>query len=339
MLPVQDKIIRTHKPETELERPMFITTRSFPISPYTLMTVLTIIAVSASGAPPIPLFEDLALNGGFRLSAVSSTQKPLEVGTVLVSDPAIPAAWRLAQWGTKFSLEGIDEKRDDTSTRILGNAAKEVVVYPGGLSGQGILLRVIGATEYGNTLRKRGEPWPHLLIEQRLPAIGLNRYKEIRFHVKFSVEQCTSTAVEPMDPGLHTAHITAFWTIHNQNPESKDFKDMIWFGLPLFDARYPIPRGHQAVDTGKGDASGKFICTLPGDRFYREPVEIGVWNTLACDLVPLLAEALEISRRKGFLTETTFSDLALTSFNLGWEVPGSYNCAIRLHSLSFTGIR
>jgi len=302
------------------------------------MTVLTIIAVSASGAPPIPLFEDLALKGGFRLSAVRSSQKKIEVGTVLAADPAIPAAWRLAQWGTKFSLEGIDEKCNDTGTRILGNAAKEIVVYPGGLSGSGIRLAVQGGVEYGDALRKRGEPWPHLLIEQRLPAIGLNRYKAMPFHVNFRVEICKPATVEPMDPALHTAHITAFWTVHNRNPESADFKDMIWFGLPLFDARHPIPPGHQAVDTGKNDATGKFICTLPGNRFYREPVAVGAWNALACDLVPLLTEALEIARSKGFLTQTAFSDLALTSFNLGWEVPGSYTCAIRLQSLSFTGI-
>lgn len=307
--------------------------------PDVLRIALLVFITSASGrTQPVPLFEDLALDGGFRLSTASSTQNPVETGTVLSAATSVPAKWRLAQWGTKCSLEGAMERHDGMGARILGNRAKEVVIDPGGLSGQGILLAVIGSAEYGDTLRKQGEPWPHLLIEQQMPTIPVNRYAELRFHVKFRVEQCAPATEKPMDPGLHTAHVTAFWTLHNQNPKSKDFKDMIWFGLPLFDARYPVPPGHQAVDSGKGDASGKFICTLPGDRFYREPVEVGKWNTLACDLVPLIAEALEASRKKGFLTETVHGDLAITSFNLGWEVPGSYNCAIRLQALAFQGL-
>ena len=316
---------------------MCISSYKFPVTHHLWMTVLGALAVTVAGTQPVPLFEDLALDGGFRLSAVSSTQKPVESGVVLAAEPAIPAAWRLAQWGTKFSLEGAKEEDDDSGARRLCNIAKEVIVYPGGLSGEGILLAVTGASEYGDILRKQGEPWPHLLIEQQLPAIPVSRYKEMRFQVKFRVDRCTPATAEPMDPGLHTAQVTAFWTVHNQNPESKNFKDMIWFGLPLFDVRYPVPPGHQAVDIGKNDATGKFICTIPGDRLYRKPVEIGAWNTLACDLVPLIREALEASHGKGFLTETVCSDLALTSFNLGWEVPGSYNCSIRLRSLYFNG--
>ncbi len=299
------------------------------------IAIVFFLANAAGAGRFVSLFEDLALNGGFRLSAVRSSQTPNEVGTVLAVDPAVPAQWRLAQWGTKLSLETATEKRDDFGIRVLSNAAKEIRVYPGGLSGQGVRLAVQGTVEYGDVLRKRGEAWPHFLIEQRLPAIRLSSYKEMPFHVQFRVAFCEPATPSPMDPGLHTAHINAFWTVHNQNPKSKDFKDMIWFGLPLFDARYPVPPGHQAVDSGTADASGKFIFTVPGDRFYRKPVEIGVWNTLACDLIPLIAEALEASRTKSFLSKTVLSDLALTSFNLGWEVPGSYNCAIELRLLSF----
>ena len=144
---------------------------------------------------------------------------------------------------------------------------------------------------------------------------------------------------EPLDPGLHTAHVTAFWTIHNRNPGSPDYRDMIWFGIPLYDARHPIPPGHQALDVGKDDATGKFICTLEGSRFHREPTGNGAWHTIDHDLLPLIQEALAASQAHGHLMQTRFEDLAATSFNCGWEVPGPYHCAIRLRNLRLEALR
>ena len=150
--------------------------------------------------------------------------------------------------------------------------------------------------------------------------------------------RCELVSTEAVANDLHTGQITAFFAIQNQNASSADFRDMIWFGLPMFDVRYDLPPGHQAVDKGKGDATGKFICTLPGSQFYDGPTGDGGWHQLRGDLVPLVKEALAASQAKGFLTDTKFEDLAPTSFNLGWEVPGPYDCEITLKGLSLVGV-
>lgn len=284
------------------------------------------------------VFRDRSFQNGFRLSAVDSSMKPVEVATILAVDADEPAAWRLAQWGTRFSLESAVTKNAADGMRTIANDGKTVVIHPGGLAGEGITLTVNGGAEYGSRLRQQGEFWPHLLIEQSMPAdFRPGRLDRLAFNLDFRVDYCRSAVAEPLDPGLHTAHITAFWTLHNRNPESSDFKDMIWFGLPLFDARHPIPRGHQAVDRGKDDATGKFICTLEGSRFYTTPTGDGQWHTLDADLVPLIKEALAASQAKGFLVDTDVEDLQMTSFNLGWEVPGPYDCAITLRELRLDG--
>ena len=228
-----------------------------------------------NGSTTISFFDDLALSHGFRLSAVESSRNPVEVGTVLAADNTEKSEWRLAQWGTRFSLEGVPEQIMDDGTRVLENEGKRVKILPGGLAGQGIYLEVNGGAEYGDNLRQYGEPWPHLLIEQKLKHGAFHEYESLNFNVDFCVEKCVPATDRPMENGLHTAHISAFMTVHNVNPNSADFKDMIWFGLPLYDVRYPVPRGHQALDIGKGDATGKFICTIAGDRFFNEPVTIG----------------------------------------------------------------
>ena len=294
--------------------------------------------VCAGTAGAGELFQDRALEQGFRLSAVASSMKPVEIANVLCAKPDSRPVWRLAQWGTRFSLDTATVEQHPDGTRTLTNAGKSVAIHPGGLAGDGITLAVNGGAEYGGALRKSGEPWPHLLIEQSMPRdLRPEAFARLGFTVAFRVDYCRNATDATLDPGLHTAHITAFWTLHNGNPDSADFRDMIWFGVPLFDARHPIPPGHQAVDRGKDDATGKFICTLEGRRFFDEATGDGAWHILACDLVPLMEEALAVSQTKGFLTDTQFADLQMSSFNLGWEVPGPYDCSISLRDLRLDG--
>jgi hypothetical protein len=298
------------------------------------MPLLLFMTACFSATETLSLFDDLALTRGFRLSAVRSSMHPVEVGNVLALDASSAPAWRLAQWGTRFSLEGVPEKTKDGG-RILANAGKSLTIYPGGLSGEGLRLEVLGSAEYGGKLRQYGEEWPHLLIEQSLTPLPLNTLDRLEFAVSFQVEHCAPATALPLDPGLHTAHITAFWTLHNRNEQSRDYNNMIWFGLPLFDARYPVPPGHQAVDRGQPDASGKFIYTVAGERLWSAPIALGDWHTLSSDMLPLLREALAAAQGRGFLTDTLFADLHATSFNLGWEVPGPYDCAIRLRAMKW----
>ncbi len=302
-----------------------------------LLALMLAAALSAVAAP-VSLFRDLPLAHGFRLSAVRSSMRPVEVGTVLSNDSGAEPQWRLAQWGTRFSLEGAGPESTSAGVRVLVNKGKTVKVFPGGLAGEGVLLAVHGGAEYDGHLRQFGEPWPHLLIEQSFPGgLILRDYREVRFRLEFRIEKAEPAVQAPLDPSLHTAHITGFWTIHNMNPDSADYRDMIWFGIPLFDARHDIPPGHQALDIGKNDATGKFICTLEGGRFYSAPTGDGAWQALNRNLLPLVRDALAASQAKGFLTDSRFEDLAATSFNLGWEVPGPYDCAVRLRGLRLEG--
>lgn len=292
------------------------------------------------GAFPITaqeLFRDLALRHGFNLSAVTSRSTPLVLGPILQGDQSATPQWRLAQWGTRYNLEGAPVSAAGES-RIVENEGKRIVVHPGGLAGEGVTLTVLGGVEYGGQLRTKGEPWPHLLVEQAFPdTIRLADYARLDFALDFQVLRCAVASKMTVDPGLHTGQITAFFAVRNENRESADFNDMIWFGLPIFDVRHDYPRGHQAVDGGKDDATGKFICTLPGERFYTTPTGDGRWHELRGDLVALIQEALSASQAKGFLTDSTLDDLSPSSFNLGWEVPGPYDCEITLKGLSLMG--
>lgn len=296
-----------------------------------LVNATLLVSTTAHGEK---ILRDLGLAEGFRLSALQSTDDPVEIGVVLASKDSERPAWRLAQWGSRFNLQGAPEHRETDGTRRIQNAGKTVTIHPGALAGEGITLAVNGIGEYGEHLREKGEPWPHLLIEQRVqPPRQLAALDRLQFEIAFRVGHCHTDRPAEVDPSLHTAHSTAFWTIHNQNKDSADHGEMIWFGVPLFDARHDVPKGHQSVDQGQPNSSGKFICTIEGSRFYDRPTGDGEWHEVSRDLIPLVKEALAASQEKGYLTETAFEDLHVTSFNLGWEVPGPYDCAITVKGL------
>lgn len=289
--------------------------------------------LAAATLPAEEVFRDREFAGGFNLSATNTQAKPLEVGVILQNDDAVRTEWRLAQWGTQFNLKDSPPKTLPDGTRILRNAGKSVKIFPGGLTGEGIILGVNGGAEFGGIARKDGQFWPHLLLEQQIPRdFRLSEMASLGFGVEFRVEKCSKAIEGALDPGLHTAQVTAYWTLHNRNASSPDNGDMIWFGVPFFDARQDVPPGHQAEDTAED--KGKFICTMEGSRFFEGRTGDGQWHKVACDLLPLVKEALAASQAKGFLVNTKFEDLYATSFNLGWEVTGPYNCEISLKHLS-----
>ena len=294
---------------------------------------LPALCLLAATAPADEIFRDRGFAGGFNLSAPRSGDKPVELGVILQADRKTSNEWRLAQWGTQFNLKGTAGKTLPDGTRIMRNGGKSIKIFPGGMAGDGIMLGLSGSAEFGGIPRKQGQMWPHLLLEQQFPKdFKLADSAALPFTLDFRVESCKNGTESRLDPALHTAQITAYWTLHNRNTSSLDNGEMIWFGIPLFDARHEVPLGHQDLDTAV--ENGKFICTMEGSRFFEGPTGDGQWHKIACDLIPLVKEALAATQAKGFMTKTRFEDLYATSFNLGWEVPGPYDCEISLKNLS-----
>lgn len=308
-----------------------------------LLLLLPCAQLEGSAAPGArELFEDPRFLRGLSLTADRHPAPKVELGTLVcgTEQAGEEPAWRIAQWGSRHLLlpgrctplkEGLWEAETP--------GKRFQIERPDGGPVR-LLLEVRGATEYDGRMRASGEAWPHMLIEQRFDApIELQRFARLNFGLEMRVDHCRAAewAEGKLDPGLHAAQVSAFFTVHNLNPDSPDHQEMIWFGIPLFDVRHAVPPGHYALDVGKDDASGKFICSLDGKRFWQGNTGDGAWRKLDADLVPLLRDALEITKRHGYMTQTRFEDLALTTFNLGWEVPGPYDAAIELRGLTLKG--
>ncbi len=303
--------------------------------PCSLFAVLCLITTILSTAHADETFRDRALVGGFDLTAAKAGAGSFHNGVILQGDMGARREWRLEQSGTRMSLAGARERSLPGGTRIIHNGANKVTVHPGGLAGRGVTLEVDGGAEYSGRLRRKGDTWPQLVMKQRIPKnLRLNELSSLDFKLDFRIDHCRMASDATLDPDLHNAQFAAVWTLHNRNTGSSDYLDTIEFCVPLFDACHDVPPGNQASVPGEYNGADTYVSTLDGSRLFDAPTGDGEWHAVACNLIPLLEEALAAAQTEGFLTDTSLADLHVTSFDVGWEIPGPYACAATVKGLS-----
>jgi len=287
----------------------------------------------------VALFADMQFRRGFNLSYPSS-KMGWQVAAVLQPEdcPAEPA-WRLCQWGARHSLADVVRVSHGGKT-VFENGAKKVVVAREGSEQADLVLEIRGSAEYEHRVRRHGEPWPHLLVEQHaIDRIPLSRLESLGLAVDVKLLYLKSNMDSSYDPGLHTAQFQLFLIVKNIDPDSRDFGNFLWFGVPLFDQRHEFPVGHKARDVGKEDATGKFIYSIPGRDVLPEPMKPGRWIHVEKDLRPAILDALNEAVARRFLHTADPSRYVVVNMNLGWELPGNFDAAVQVRNLGVFAVK
>lgn len=244
--------------------------------------------------------------------------------------------WGLAQWSSRERLLPGPPRVLEGGGWRYENAAKAVTFGRPGTADADVALAVHGGVEYGDRARKQGEPWVHLLLEQRFDhAPALSELTSAHFHIEARKNAFRKLGMSGYSPGLHAAQNQIFFTLANTNRASAGYGKLLWFGVPLFDDRERISRGYQAQDTATGDDSGMFIYTVPGKELTTQSLHDEGWVTLDKELLPFMRAGLEAAWKAGFLNEShSLSDYRITGMNMGWEVPGTFDVEIQYRNLS-----
>lgn len=196
-------------------------------------------------------------------------------------------------------------------------------------------LEVFASKEYP-VPRKPGEDWVHLLLEQNFTKlILLKTIQSIEYKIKAKLLFCNNRMGEEYRPDLHTAQITLFLTVQNRVKDSPQYGDFFWFGLPLYDFRYEKIAEYGAQDLGKEDASKKFISTVASDELFHGSIHSMDWITIDKNILPLIKRSFETAQSRGYMKDSRWEDLCISSMNLGWEVPGTFDCGIIFECPSF----
>lgn len=199
-----------------------------------------------------------------------------------------------------------------------------------------LVLGVDTRPEYQGRMRKQGQPWPHLLIEQDDVAIHLFRdVSHIHLRLEAKLLEHERYELEGYTPNLHTAQFQLTLITQNRNRDSSGFGDFIWFNVQIYDERHRSCPLYAAQDTA--DPSAKMIYSPPTDLFTDESVHDGHWVTFAKDIYHTIQTALNEARQRGYLrTSPNNADFAVSSVILGWEVPGISCAKMQVRNLSIS---
>ncbi len=284
--------------------------------------------VTTRPAGTVELIQDGAFARGFKVYD-PKPGKHVVRGLMQVEPAAGEPIWGLAQWSSRYSLAGVPAERLASGGVRFADDAKAVTFTP---ARDGLILTLKGQREYGERFRQAGEPWAHLLAEQRFAdhprIIDLER---LRF-----VIECRLISVKdyaPPDTKLpgQAAQFLAYVTVQNLNRDSPGYGDYLWFGVQMYDSRYREPKAHAAADTG----TGKFIYNPPGSVYTKASAHDGDWIRIDRDLLPLIHEGLKTAWERDHLKQSRdLEDFRLGGFNIGWELPGTLDVEMEFRKLS-----
>lgn len=284
-------------------------------------------------ADTIEIFKDPLFKKGLRLRGADSGNP----GTTDFLRPfggAGEPVWDLDEWACKYLLKDVKPLKKRSGQVSYEDQSKKVTFTPLKNDIQ-VRLDLRASKEYTEP-RKAGEAWPHLLVEQRFQElVHLKDLKALIYKINAQlIYSENKMAPGTFKEGLHTSQITLYLSI--QNRKSNDY---LWFGLPLYDYRYEEVPFYAAQDLGKGDATGKYIYTIAGKELFSGSMKNNQWISISKDIYPYLVKAFEDAQAKGYLKDTSFDDLVISSMNLGWEIPGTFDSAIQWKGLRLSGVK
>lgn len=240
--------------------------------------------------------------------------------------------WNLAQWSSRYSIQGAVGERLPSGAIRFANEAKSVTVGSPGTEEADLSLAVDSRPEYPDGPRKQGQDWPHLLVSQPLEGSpNLAEMQALRFHLQARLKRSENLTGEGYSPGIHAAQFITTITVQNLNRESAGYGDFIWLNLVQYDDRQRIPEPFIAPD----QAHQKLIYAPPGELLSRPSLHDGEWVTFEADLVPIIRDALQAAWERGFLNDSRDpADYRLGIISMGWEVPGTFAVEVQVRNLS-----
>lgn len=251
-----------------------------------------------------------------------------------------PPAWLMTQWQSKYDLAEEKGKKTEGGY-VYENEGKQVSVIKEGDGSEVLSLRVKGGNEYDRP-RTSDVPWIHLYMEQRYDAPkSIAALAQWNLKCDISIPQCKNLMTpEEYDPGLHAAIAVFYLIVGDINPESKGYGDFMNFCIPLHDNRHEVPPGEWHMDSGFSELGDthKIIYTVEGKQIFNAPTGNGQWHSIDMDVMPEIKKAFTLAKSKDCFVNTEFKDLGLTAVYIGWEVPGTFDCEMKIKNISLKGL-
>ncbi len=253
-----------------------------------------------------------------------------------VSNP-IPD-WVLAQWYSRFTLAGALPASEGSGISY-SNQGKKIVrtPIPGGVQ---FRTEVYGKQEFqdaqGNpVIRSAGQQWPHLLITQDFRSDPVVEMESLMISVDAKLNSATNYMGQQYNPGLHAAQLMMYVKVQDINVNSPGYGDYYWFGVPLYDSRYPFQDVYQAADSGQQHSTNKYIYRPASAEYSNHTLHDHEWLSIRKDILPYILDGLDNALASvEFLRNSVREDFEVTHLNIGWEVTGIFDVSADFKNVS-----
>ena len=298
-------------------------------------SLLAVVVSLCSCARSVEILPDSSLDGGVVLLAPQAVAgKGVPVDTFYFGKTSKEPVWRLCQWSCRHDLRGA--QASDTEYGV--EYASESLTMA--RSSDGVLTMKLDASKEYQKPRTADEPWAHILIETDLPFVPVNDYESLELTYSMRILKCDNLTGEDYNPTIHAAQALGYFHLTNNNPQSEDYRMGMWLGVGLYDNREPggmLQKVMSHLDKG----TQTYIYCRPSACFFGEGTDFadGAWHPAYVDVRETLGEALAHFKAQGLFSESDVEDFAFTSMNFGWEVPGTFDCALQAKDFSLKGMR
>ncbi len=310
---------------------------------FVLLFALTVFAHNGAGAVPPSAQIDLLADTDFKcgLKGIDRDKRPIEIQW---DKAAARPVWQVAQHHSQSNVADQAGQTIHPSGFTFKDERQWLSLHPEKEDAD-FILGVNARSEFGGKFRGKGDPWPHLYLTQRISPPGghlgadapsLADLSRLDFGVRVRLLFDHRNAITGHDPRLHAAQFVFFLTIQNLNRTSPGHGDYFWFGVMLYDDRYPVTSLKAQLDAGspKKPATGKLIYDIGVKPFTDQVVAAGEWVDVHGDLLPHVIAGLNEAWRRGYLGDSkNLSDYRVGSAVLGWEITGLNDAAMAVRNL------
>ena len=298
-------------------------------------SLLAVVVSLCSCARSVEILPDSSLDGGVVLLAPQAVDgKAVLVDTFYFGKTSKEPVWRLCQWSCRHDLQGVQASETENGVEY---ASESLTMAR---NSDGVLTMKLDASKEYLKPRTADEPWAHILIETDLPFVPVNDYESLELTYSMRILKCDNLTGEDYNPTIHAAQALGYFHLTNNNPQSEDYRMGMWLGVGLYDNREPggmLQKVMSHLDKG----TQTYIYCRSSACFFGEGTDFadGAWHPAYVNVRETLGEALAHFKARGLFSDSDVEDFAFTSMNFGWEVPGTFDCALQAKDFSLKGMK
>ena len=228
--------------------------------------------------------------------------------------------WFITQFGSRFDIsKGDFEKIGEKHYRYTDKSKIFEVNTETGAFKMGIT----GSLEYDKP-RIYGQSLAGLLITpSKVVENNLADMEKLVFDLDFCIEKAENKmSAEDYDEENHAAQFLFYFFVGDKLSD-----DWYFVGVPMYDNRKEFAAEWRQQDNpDQKETTGLFVYVPATKECYSEAIKIGEEKHLYLDMLNFIYKGLEYAKSAGFMRNTEKENLYIKGFNLGWEIPGTFDC-------------